>query len=87
MKRTIWRKWTHPLVGAAICDVCAGRYPMNKLTRNADGFLVCTGPGTLNDARGRTATELDEEIAAAARDVSDFDLAQEMGGYDKGGDV
>ncbi len=87
MKRTIWRKWTHPLVGAGICDVCAGRYPMNKRVRDADGFLVCTGPGTLNDARGRTATELDEEIAAAARDVSDFDLAQEMGGYDKGGDV
>lgn len=87
MKRTIWRKWTHPLVGAALCDVCGGRFPMNKLSRNADGFLVCTGPGTLNDARGRTATELDEELRYAAQDVSEVDLAQEMGAYDARGDV
>jgi hypothetical protein len=60
---------------------------MNKLTRNADGYLACTGPGTLNDAAGRTATELDEELRYAAQDVSDIDLAQEMGSYDKGGDV
>jgi hypothetical protein len=62
----------HPPHGdrAAICDTCGVRYLRSQLVRGADGFLRCSGAGTLNDARGLTAVELDELQAQAAEQLS-----------------
>jgi hypothetical protein len=57
---------------------------MASLVRNGDGFWACTGPGTLNDARGRSRTELAAATRQAAESVSEVELAQEMAAYDLG---
>lgn len=44
----------------ALCDTCDARYYRSQLRRGPDGLLRCFGPGTNNDAAGRTALELDE---------------------------
>lgn len=54
----------------ALCDTCGVRYLRSQLVRGADGFLRCSGAGTLNDARGMTAVELDELQAQAAEGLA-----------------
>jgi hypothetical protein len=81
---------TRPRPGdrAACCDTCGVRYLRSQLVRGPDGFLRCSGAGTLNDARGRTAVELDELQAAAAEEAAGrtFDYCEdEPGGrFDRG---
>jgi hypothetical protein len=57
---------------------------MARLVKNGDGQWACSGPGTLNDAKGRTRTELGQAIADQARDASTQELAQELAQYDRG---
>lgn len=82
--RTIGKRWSGPLTGAGLCDICGARYPMHKLVKNADGFWACTGPGTLNDAEGLTRTELNELETEAAEGLEDIELEREAASFDRG---
>jgi hypothetical protein len=63
---------------AALCDTCGVRYLRSQLARGPDGMLRCTGAGTMNDARGRTAYELGElEAQAAAGEAQAFDYGDD----------
>lgn len=53
----------------AVCDTCGVRYYRSKLVRGPDGLLRCSGAGTNDDAKGRTAFELGELAAARAADA------------------
>lgn len=80
---------TRPRPGdrAVCCDTCGVRYLRSQLVRGPDGLLRCSGSGTLDDARGRTALELDELQAQAAEEsAAHFDYCEEdLGGrFDRG---
>lgn len=64
--RTVGRHIRRRDMGAscALCDVCGARFSRRQLVRGRDGFLRCSGPGTFNDAKGKTAMELDEMVSA-----------------------
>jgi hypothetical protein len=71
--------------GAALCDICGGRFRRSQLVTNADGYLVCSGPGTNDDADGLTITEAAAlESSRAATLGLDHDHAETVGGYDHG---
>jgi hypothetical protein len=82
--RTIGRRHVGPLVGTGLCSICGARYSMAKLVKNGDGQWACSGPGTLNDARGRTSMDLAREIAQHTESVSQADLQVELAAYDRG---
>jgi hypothetical protein len=85
---TIPRKWPKRWRGQRVanCDTCGARYPSGKLRRGRDGLLRCIGPGTLNDAKGAVALELDEANAAGAMDQQRGDYLDDGGNYDFGVD-
>lgn len=51
----------------AQCDYCQVRYRRSQLVKQRNGLLACSGPGTLDDARGRDEVTLDQQNAAATR--------------------
>jgi hypothetical protein len=63
---TVGKKMRRRDIGfsCAECDTCGARYSRRQLVRGRDGLLRCSGAGTLNDARGRIAMELDEMVAS-----------------------
>jgi hypothetical protein len=69
--RTMGRKVPNRLIRpgnfAALCDVCDGRYFGSSLRRMEDGTLLCSGPGTLNCAKGRVGVTLDRLNAENAK--------------------
>jgi hypothetical protein len=85
---TVPRKWPRRWRGdyVALCATCDARYPRHKLRMGRDGLLRCSGPGTLNDARGATAIELDEANAAGANEQQRGDYLGDGGDYDFGVD-
>lgn len=85
MKRLQGKKWQGgPREGAALCQICGGRYRMGQLVYNADRRLVCSGPGTNNDADGLTITEAAELEAAHAAELGVDVFPAETGSYDFG---
>lgn len=86
MSRTIGKHWPRRLrlTGSGCCDICGVRYSMDKLRKNGDGFWACFGPGTNNDLRGRTMTEISAKQAHAALEITGDDLKREMAAFDKG---
>lgn len=70
---------------AALCDVCSARFSRAQLVRGTDGMLRCSGPGTFNDARGRTEKELNECVSAASLEgAQSFRFSDDPGDIDKG---
>lgn len=67
-----------------MCDTCGVTYFRSQLLRGRDGFLRCSGAGTMNDARGLTALELDEfhAQAAEAMGASSADYIDDGGRFD-----
>lgn len=51
---------------AAKCDVCDVTYYDRQLRRMEDETILCTGPGTLNCAKGRVGVTLDRLNAGHA---------------------
>lgn len=87
MKRLQGKQWQGgPREGAALCDICGGRYRMGQLVTNADGFLVCSGPGTNNDADGLTRTEAARLEAGHAAELGNHEHLGACGSYDHGAD-
>lgn len=87
MKRLQGKTWLGgPREGAALCDICGGRWRRGQLVTNADGFLVCSGPGTNNDADGLTRTEAAQLEAGHAAELGLDMVPQECGSYDHGAD-
>jgi hypothetical protein len=65
---TIGRHWPRSAPRGeytALCDVCGVLYRRSQLIRKPGGGLACSGPGTLDDARGRDEVELSRANAAA----------------------
>jgi hypothetical protein len=81
VERTIGHRWDAPLVGAGLCDDCGARFSMDRLSRNADGFLMCRDCNT-----GRCRTELDQERMEAAADIDERELQEEQARFDHGVD-
>lgn len=88
--RTVGRHIPKKMLGSscAICDTCGARFYRRQLVRGRDGLLRCSGPGTFNDARGRTALELDEAIASASLNgAQQYRFNDDPGKYDGGSDI
>ena len=69
---TIGRRWPASAPRgdyAETCAICQVKYRRSQLVRRADGLLVCSGPGTLDDAAGRDAATLDRLNAEHARNA------------------
>lgn len=70
--------------GAAVCAICGGRFRRGQLVFNADGRLVCSGPGTNDDADGLTITEA-AALEASRASTLHYDHGDEVvGPYDHG---
>lgn len=50
----------------AMCDQCGVNYYRSQLVEKPGGALLCRGPGTLNDAKGKDEYELSKGNAEGA---------------------
>ena len=69
---TIGRRWPASAPRGDYAEMCANcqvKYRRSQLIRRSDGVLVCSGPGTLDDAAGRDAATLDRLNADHARAI------------------
>lgn len=88
--RTVGRKIPRKRIGqsCSLCDTCGVRFYRGQLVRGRDGMLRCYGPGTNNDAKGRTALELDELVSMRSLEhAQSFKPSDDPGKYDGSSDI
>ena len=67
-------------VFVAQCDQCDARYYGRQLREMEDGTVLCFGPGTLNDAKGRVGVTLDRLNAEHAKRAITLPLSERRTG-------
>ena len=67
----------------AMCDQCGANYYRSQLVEKPGGALLCQGPGTLNDAKGKDEYELSMGNAEGAQQSAlNIAVGRRSGGYD-----
>ncbi|MDX2253290.1 MAG: hypothetical protein NW202_13475 [Nitrospira sp.] len=83
--RNVPRRFVRRGQHVALCDNCGAPYYSDQLVEMEDGTILCHGPGTLDDAKGRVAMTLSRLNAERAGDTNpgEVDSSVRLGRYDR----